>query len=129
MRKNKILYGILSSFALLTLGLGLAGRVEAKAVEGVVNINTASAKELMMLPGVGKAKAEQIIQLRQAKPFTSVEDLKSIKGLGAKRIEAMRTHVTVSGATTAKAVKAPAKSAKTPATTTSSTSSPSHPKS
>lgn len=94
-------------FSLLTLAafaltLGLSAPVRAKALEGVVNINTATVSELTLLPGIGKAKAEQIVQLRQAKPFTAVEDLKNIPGLGQKRIEAMRNHVTLQGPTTAK---------------------------
>lgn len=80
---------------------------QAKAIEGVVNINTATPAELMLLPGIGKAKAEQIVQLRQSKPFASLDDLKGIKGLGAKRLEAMRPHVVVNGPTTAKKVAAP----------------------
>jgi len=86
--------------------LGLSSAM-AKGIDGVVNINTASISELTLLPGVGKAKAEQIVQLRQSKPFSSVEDLKAVKGLGAKRLEAMRPHVVVNGATTAKKIKAP----------------------
>lgn len=87
--------------------IGLSSPAQAKAIEGVVNINTASVSELTLLPGVGKAKAEQILQLRQAKPFSSVEDLKGIKGLGEKRLEAMRPHVVVNGATTAKKIATP----------------------
>ena len=79
----------------------------AKAIDGVVNINTATPSELMMLPGIGKAKADQIVQLRQAKPFASADDLKAVKGLGAKRLEALQSHITVSGPTTAKAVASP----------------------
>jgi competence ComEA-like helix-hairpin-helix protein len=78
--------------------------VEAKAVEGVVNINTATPAELSLLPGIGKAKAEQIVQYRQSKPFAAIDDLKNIPGLGAKRIEAMRAHVVVEGPTTAKRI-------------------------
>ena len=96
-------------FSLLTLAafaltLAHASPAQAKALEGVVNINTATVRELSLLPGVGKAKAEQIVQYRQAKPFTSIEDLKNIPGLGKKRIEAMRSHVTLQGPTTAKRI-------------------------
>jgi len=92
----------LLTLAALALSLGLSSPANAKALEGVVNINTASVSELTLLPGVGKAKAEQIVQYRQAKPFASVDDLKNIPGLGQKRIEAMRSHVTLQGPTTAK---------------------------
>jgi len=118
---------IFVALAFPVLALFFAGfvpaSVSAKALEGVVNINTATPKELTMLPGVGKAKAEQIVQYRQTKPFGSVDDLKSIPGLGAKRIEAMRPHVVVDGATTAKRLStkkdaAPEGSAQAPAPAT-----------
>ena len=96
----------LLTLAALALSLGLSSPAHAKALEGVVNINTASVSELTLLPGVGKAKAEQIVQYRQAKPFASIDDLKNIPGLGQKRIEAMRSHVTLQGPTTAKRLPA-----------------------
>jgi len=116
---------ILAAFLLPLLALVLVQisprTVAAKALEGVVNINTATPQELALLPGVGKAKAEQIVQYRQTKPFSSVDDLKNIPGLGAKRIEAMRPHVVTEGATTAKRLPTkkdgaePAAAAPTPA--------------
>ena len=101
---------ILAAFAIPALALTLITLTphlaQAKAIEGVVNINTATPQELTMLPGIGKAKAEQIVQLRQGKPFGSVDELKNIPGLGTKRIEAMRPHVVTEGITTAKRVSA-----------------------
>lgn len=116
------------STALLGLSLVMtASNASAKAVEGVVNINTATEAELILLPGIGKAKAQQIIELRQSKPFSSVDELKAIKGLGAKRLEALTPHVTVSGPTTAKAVKTPkpAANASTNVSSTVPTAAPS----
>lgn len=106
MSLKKILAALALPALALFLGSFTPASAEAKAVEGVVNINTATPQELTMLPGIGKAKAEQIVQLRQSKPFASVDDLKNIPGLGAKRIEAMRPHVVTEGATTAKRVSA-----------------------
>ena len=48
-----------------------------------VNINTASAKELMTLNGVGAKVAERIVTYREANgPFKKVEDLKKVEGIG-----------------------------------------------
>ncbi len=107
MRFKNTLLTLLFSLLFALMGLAQSQVAQAKAVEGVVNINTAPPAELMLLPGIGKAKADQIIQIRQAKPFASVDDLKAIKGLGANRLEALRANVSVTGPSTAKAIKAP----------------------
>ncbi len=97
-------------------------QAQGKAIEGVVNINTAGPAQLTLLPGIGQAKARQILELRAQKIFSSLEDLKAIKGLGPKRLEALKSHVVFSGETTAKRlnIKARAKdtsvSPQTPAT-------------
>ena len=53
-----------------------------------MNINTASADELVVLPGIGDATAEKIVADRKANgPFTSAEDLKRVSGIGDKRYE------------------------------------------
>jgi competence protein ComEA len=48
-----------------------------------INVNSASAKELEELPGVGPVLAQRIIDWRTANgPFTSVDDLNSVPGIG-----------------------------------------------
>src|ERR1700752_3027194 len=48
-----------------------------------VNINTASAKELMALKGIGAKVAERIVAYRDANgPFKKAEDLKKVEGVG-----------------------------------------------
>lgn len=48
-----------------------------------VNINTASAKELQKLEGVGRSVAERIVQYREAHgPFKRGQDLKKVEGVG-----------------------------------------------
>lgn len=70
---------------------------------GVVNVNTASKEELLLLPGIGEARAEAIIAERQKKPFAFVEDLLVIRGIGEKMLEKMKPFVVVKGETTIKA--------------------------
>jgi len=61
-----------------------------------VDINRATADELESLPGIGAKTAEAIIQYRNSNgPFKCVEDLLSVKGIGPKKLEKIREHVTI----------------------------------
>jgi len=62
--------------------------------EQKVNLNTASIAELEALPGVGPKLAREIIQARQQKPFTSLEDLDKVPGVGSSKLEKLRDRVT-----------------------------------
>jgi competence protein ComEA len=64
-----------------------------------VNLNTATKDELIALPGIGPAKAQAILDYRKANgAFKSVEELKDVKGIGAKRFEKLKAELTVGGA-------------------------------
>lgn len=80
----------------------LAGSVfAATSVAPQVNINTASAKELQLLPRVGPALAQRIVDFRTANgPFKVPEELSRVKGIGEKKFASLQPHVTVSGPTT-----------------------------
>lgn len=68
----------------------------ALAAEKKVNINTATAEELMTLKGIGEKKAEAIIEYREAHgPFESIEDLKNVKGIGEKVFESIEAEITI----------------------------------
>lgn len=55
---------------------------EDTVAEGKVNINQATAAELKTLPGIGDAKAADIIQYReQSGSFSSIEEIKNISGI------------------------------------------------
>lgn len=61
-----------------------------------ININTAGQKALERLPYIGPSMAKRIIEYRSATGgFTSVEQLGRVKGIGPKRLEQLRQHVTV----------------------------------
>ena len=66
------------------------------ASSGLVNINTADVDALMELPGVGEATARAIIENReQLGPFTSVDDLLRVSGIGEKKLERIRPHACI----------------------------------
>jgi competence ComEA-like helix-hairpin-helix protein len=69
----------------------------------VVNLNTASAEALSLLPGVGPSKAAAIVAYRRRRPFRTVDELVRIKGIGRKMVRRLRAHLAVAGPTTAAA--------------------------
>lgn len=78
-----------------------AGAAIAAPAEGVVNINTADADALMLLPRVGPSVAERIVEFRQKNgKFKSVEDLMLVRGVGEKTFELIRPYLATSGETT-----------------------------
>ncbi len=70
---------------------------------GVVNVNTASAEQLELLPGIGPARAAAILEHRKEhKGFKRVEDLTQVSGIGERALERIRSHVALKGKTTAR---------------------------
>jgi len=69
-------------------------RVEQPAAP--VNINTASAVEMESLPGIGPVIAQRIVEYRQQYgPFTAVEQLAEVKGVGPKKLEKIKMLIIV----------------------------------
>lgn len=61
-----------------------------------VNINSATADQLDVLPGVGPATAAAIVTHRlQHGPFQTVEQLGDVRGIGPAKLDALRGLVTV----------------------------------
>jgi len=85
----------------LLLSLALSASVFAA---GGVNINTADANALdTALVGVGPAKAQAIVEYRQANgPFKSADQLAQVKGIGPATVEKNRDRIEVGGAAPAK---------------------------
>ena len=61
----------------------------------MVNINTAGVDELDSLPGIGPVLAQRIIDWRTANgPFTSLEDLLQVSGIGQTTLDGLRDRIT-----------------------------------
>ena len=60
-----------------------------------ININTASEKELDALPGIGPAIARKIVEHRSTQPFTKIEDIMLVKGIGKKKFAKLKELITV----------------------------------
>jgi competence ComEA-like helix-hairpin-helix protein len=62
-----------------------------------LDLNTATAAQLAQVPGIGASSAKAIVQFRQKSgPFERVEDLLSIRGISARKLEQIRPYVNVS---------------------------------
>lgn len=60
-----------------------------------LNINTASESELDSLPGVGEVTAKKIIDYRNENgKFSSIEDIKNVKGIGDNKFEDIKDSIT-----------------------------------
>jgi competence protein ComEA len=64
----------------------------AAVVDGKLNINTATMQQLIELPGIGEKTAARIIERRkELGKFTSLEEVKTIKGITKKRFEQLQS--------------------------------------
>lgn len=67
-----------------------------KEDDGRVNLNTASADELMTLPGIGESKAMSILSYREERGgFGSIEELKNITGIKEGVYSKIKDYITV----------------------------------
>ncbi|HYV37148.1 MAG TPA: DUF655 domain-containing protein [Gemmataceae bacterium] len=71
-----------------------AGSKLASLVEPI-DVNRATLAELQKLPGIGPKKSQAIIDEREKRLFTSVDDLRRVPGIGVKTLESIRPHVIV----------------------------------
>ena len=60
-----------------------------------LDLNTATLEQLDALPGVGEVTANRIIAYRSAHPFTAVDELLEVPGIGQRRFEQLKDLVTV----------------------------------
>ena len=75
-------------FSLMISNMSLAGKSDMNTP---VNINQATLKELTSLPGIGKKRANDIIEYREKNgKFTSIEDVKKVDGIGKDTIEKIK---------------------------------------
>ena len=75
---------------------GSTGTGEVGGAASVININTASATEFETLSGIGEVLAAAIVDYRTENgPFSSVDELEDVSGIGPATLEEIRDQVTV----------------------------------
>lgn len=62
----------------------------------IINLNTATFSELIKIPGIGPVLAERILKYREENQrFLSLEELREVKGIGAKTLEKIKPYLTL----------------------------------
>jgi len=87
---------------LLGLSFALGAPVSARADgELIVNVNTATEKQLQTLPGIGEHLAHEIAKARKHRQFKKLDDLERIKGIGPDVLRKIEPYVKFEGETEA----------------------------
>lgn len=60
-----------------------------------VALNSATKEELMTINGIGEAKAISIIEYREKSPFTKIEDILNVSGIGEALFEKIKEFITI----------------------------------
>jgi competence protein ComEA len=85
----------LASLSVLVFFCTMAGPVWGEEAE-MININTASTKELEQLDMIGPGKAVKIVEYREINgPFERPEDIMKVAGIGSKTFERNKDRITV----------------------------------
>ena len=66
---------------------------ESAREAGCVDINTADVDALMTLPGIGKTRAQAIVEARKRRPFSSPRAIMRVKGISEKSYKKMKEKV------------------------------------
>lgn len=99
-----LIFAMIIGLSSISLAAPKSGaKVDVQRIEGlsgVVNINSANADQLSVLPRIGPSKAKRIIAYRQKRPFKHTYEIIRVKGIGRKTFKRLKPYLSVSGQTT-----------------------------
>lgn len=98
MKRNLVARGCTAALILFVVGLFLGSMAfaENNSGQGTIDLNAATVKELAALPGIGKKKAQSIVDYRAENgKFESVDEIRKIDGIGKKIFSKIRDRVVV----------------------------------
>ena len=96
---TKTLRNALGILLVVSLLAPLAASAAASA--GTVNVNTATAEQLQLLPRIGPSVAQRILEYRKENgKFASLDDLMLVRGIGEATFGQLKPYVSLSGDTT-----------------------------
>ena len=81
-------------------GAATTGKAKRSVGTGVLNLNGATLEQLDALPGISPKVAAAMVARRATRPFARPEDVLEVPGVGRRRFERLRPHLSVSGPTT-----------------------------
>ena len=76
-------------------GLSVQNILAESQYSTLVNIKTATKEELMSLPGIGERKADSIIEYRNSKSFSAIEDIMNISGIKEAAFNKIRDKICI----------------------------------
>jgi len=92
--------------ALLLLGSqaearpGVRNTKDTATQQKVVNLNTGTLDQLMLLPGIGPSKGRAIIKYRLRQKFSNTFQIIRVRGIGRKTYRKLRPYLAIKGPTT-----------------------------
>lgn len=98
MKRSLVVRGCMAAVILfvVSLFLGSMAFAENNSGQGTIDLNTATVQELAALPGIGKKKAQSIIDYRAENgKFESVDEIRRIDGIGKKLFSKISDRIVV----------------------------------
>ena len=98
MKRSLVVRGCMAAVILfvVSLFLGSMAFAENNSGQGTIDLNTATVQELTALPGIGKKKAQSIIDYRAENgKFESVDEIRRIDGIGKKLFSKISDRIVV----------------------------------